>query len=269
MKTIINKSIYVFISLILCLVFVSNPVLAARSNGEVILAKDLAVGEIVTVQIATGTNKDAMVVGLGECPRLVLLEDLGTNVQYITTTGVNLGYDTSNLKQVMDTRTIGHGNYIFNISAPFVHEIVSHTYNYNAIIDAGIIKTQNCFWTRTPVVSSYIFIAGGASIIGQDAYSNSFGVRPAFNLKSDTVLKYNSTTAKYTVTTTAEDLALAFFQANGFDTVIYVPQGQTPTGYTALSGYTGVFYKQINNRFLFVYAQEYTTPTSIGSLNIN
>lgn len=286
MKKILKKSIYVFISLVLCLVFVSSPVLAARSDGEIIFAKDLAVGEIVTVQIATGTNADAMVVNPEECPRLVLLINLGSDVIYRNNVpgGYDytnyVTYDLSNLKNEINSRTSGHADYIFNISAPFLDDILKtslnyiDSYNYKLGPFDGRLGLGGSFWTRSSGYNEKVMccLTGYmTNMVTAKPYSdiNGCGVRPAFNLKSDTILKYNSAIAKYTVTTAAEDLALAFFQANGFDSVIYVPQGQTPAGYTALTGYTGVFYKQINNRFLFVYVQEYTPPTSVGSLNIN
>jgi len=270
MRVIGKKSIDTIISMLMMLLCVS-PAYAARSNGELIFAGDLAVGEIVNVQIATSTDMDAMVVAAGETPRLILLEDLGSACRYAPpgTQHVNLAYDLSELKPVIDSRTAGHGSYLFNITAPFAQEVVSTYYHYDGLIDAGINKVEDTyFWTRSTMGSNKMCRAGNGFCFYASSEST-HGVRPAFNLKSDTILKYNTATAKYTVADTAADRAAAYFKKNGFDGIVHVPQGQTPAGFTALPDNTGVFYQEFNGQFLFVYAMEYTVPTNIGDLNIN
>ncbi len=271
MNKLCKKVLLVITSLLAGLMLMTGSAFAAWESGEIILARELSIGEIVTVQIASGTNKDAMVVKEGECPRLVLLENLGADTVYKETGGSesNRAYDISNLKTVIDSRTAGHANYIVNISAPFLHDIAQNEdQNLPALIDTRLTMAGG-FWTRSPLSYSYLFYAHPYGVVASTYSQNYSGVRPAFNLKVGTCLKYSSTTGKFSVITSATERAIAFFKLNGFDTVISVPQGQTPAGFSVLPGYTGVFYKEFNGMFLFAGTQDYTTPTNIGSLNID
>lgn len=267
MKNIKRIGILV-ISIALGLMTFSNTALAARTSNELILANELAAGEIVTVQIATGTNKDAIVVKEGETPRLVLLENLGSDYyyKYACYSRSDCAYDVSDLKTVMDSRTSGHASYMFNISAPFINDINNYG-DVPSIIEAKLVQNGG-FWTRTPWSGTYfrMWVADTNGSITYMDSNNNKGVRPAFNLKSDTILIYSS--GKFTVTTTTANKASLLFKQRGFDSVIYVPQGQTPAGYTALTGYTGVYYKEFSGQFLFVYAQSYIPPTTVDNLNI-
>jgi len=269
---VIGKKLIATITGLLIMLLCASPAYAARSNGELIFAGDLAVGEIATVQIATSTDMDAMVVEKGDTPRLILMDNLGASCRYAPqyTEGSYLAYNLSELKPVIDSRTSGHGSYIFNISAPFVLEVMVPSGNRLGAIDAGITKGYpNYFWTRSSITSTYMYVVGDGCVTSDRPENTWHHVRPAFNLKSDTVLKYEAATSKYTVTTDPGEQAKAYFLKYGYYTTLLVPEGQAPAGYTAISGYLGFFYKQVNDRYVIAYAQEYTVPTNIGDLNIN
>ncbi len=262
----IKKSVLFILTLLIGLFLFAVDTQAARINGDVIFPKDLSVGEVVTIKIATDTYKDAVVVEKGETPRLVLVENLGSDAVYkaVDYSGIKRDYEISDLKTTINTRTFGHGDYIFNISPPFAQEVTSYN-NYSTVFDP---RLGGLYWTRSPYYSSEAYITTiNNSYCNYKVTYEAFGVRPAFNIMSETILKYNS--GKYSVTTVSSERAAAFFKQHGFDTVLSVPQGQTPTGFSVLLGYTGVFYKEFNGMFLFAGTQDYTLPTNIGELNID
>ena len=264
-----KKAISYAVLLFIVMLFFAIDVQAARVNGEVIFAKDLAVGEVVTVKIASNTYKDAVVVEKGETPRLVLTENLGSDAVYKATDyiGPNRDYEISDLKNTIDSRTLGHGDYLFNISAPFAQEVTKSfvVSDHARVFDP---RLSGAYWTRSPYYNDSDNVMAINDCICTYSHANSTkGVRPAFNLKSDTILKYNN--GKYTVTTLSVERAGVFFKRYGFDAIISIPQGQTPTGFSVLPGYTGVFYKEFNGMYFFACTQDYTPPTNIGSLNID
>jgi len=189
--------------------------------------------------------------------------------------GANRAYELSDLKVVMDTCTTGHGAYIVNISAPFLEDVAREDDYVSAptIIDTALTAGGR-YGTRTPhhyssPYNSIRVVYDDGVISAIPVTYSTFGVRPAFNLKSDTVLKYDTATGKYTGTTDPGERAKAYFLKYGYYTTLLVPEGQAPAGYTAISEYPGFFYKQVNDRYVIAYAQEYTVPTNIGDLNIN
>lgn len=248
-------------------------VYAARLNGEIIYARDLAIGEIVT------TNKgDAMVVGVGDTPRLVMLANFGNSVY--GGTGSARAYDSSTLKGAINTAMAGHADYIFNISAPFLHDIAQGNGTDSSargqLIDARLAQGGH-FWTRTPYGSytTYVWYVHSDGYVYSHVASHSSGVRPAFNLKSGTLLIWNSATQKYTVGgdsptgNTVLDQAITKYNMFGVDTVMYLPEGSVPAGYTLMYGDEKLYYKKVKNGFVIVLVEHYTAPTSIGDLIIN
>lgn len=178
-------------------------------NGDVIFAEDLPVGAILTGFTVSGNGannvaREAVVVQSGQSPRLVLTSNHGLDSVF----GSDNNYNTSTLKSKIDSLSFSIAAFITNVSAPSVIDVT----------DGNVFLQElrtGTYWTRSPHCSSaarafYVYSSGSVS---SDSVSSSCGVRPAFNLKSDTVLRYEN--GKFRITTDPNDYQAAHYRKYG------------------------------------------------------
>jgi len=213
------KGCMIFFLLMLS-ILITNPAYAEYSNGKCIFAEDLAVGSILTGFNVSGNgvynvSKEAVVVHAGKAPRLVVTTNQGAYHKKFSTDGSN-NYKSSYLKSIVDSCTFNIDEYVFNVSAPSIKDIVgsfgsSDTWSENyGFVNLGELKGD--YWTCTPFPLNYhvwqAYYVMDNGMVNRIYVDYSHGIRLAFNLKQDTVLKYNS--GKFTITSSQTDIQKAF-----------------------------------------------------------
>ncbi|MFZ5898328.1 MAG: DUF6273 domain-containing protein [Bacillota bacterium] len=194
---------------------------AEYADGDVIFAEDLPVGAILTGFTVSGngaTNvaREAVVVRSGQSPRLVLTSNHGSDTVF----GGNNNYNTSTLKSKIDSLSFSIAAWITNVSAPSVIDVTDGFSFGDGYSDAeGSVFLQELrtgmYWTRSPHphYDYGAFYVHSHGYVYYDYVCDSYGVRPAFNLKSDTVLRYES--GKFRITTDPADYQAAHYRRYG------------------------------------------------------
>ncbi|RJX20166.1 MAG: hypothetical protein C4575_07045 [Desulforudis sp.] len=206
------------VTLLFVMVLFAPTAHAEYSDGDVIFAEDLPVGAILTGFTVSGngaTNvaREAVVVRSGQSPRLVLTSNHGSYSIF----GANNNYNTSTLKSKIDSLSFSIAEFITNVSAPSLID-VTDGFSYNSVgyVFLGELRTE-IYWTRSPFESSgsfhYAFYVDSNGYVFGEFVSYSFGVRPAFNLKSDTVLRRE--VGKFRITTDPADYLAAHYRKYG------------------------------------------------------
>ncbi len=194
---------------------------AEYANGDVIFAEDLPVGAILTGFTVSGNgsnnaSREAVVVREGQSPRLVLTTNHGSYTSF----GNDNNYNNSTLKSRIDELSFSINNHITNVSAPTASEVVggglSGVDSYSATF-LHELRTED-YWTRSPhsqysTGTTYAFSVHSRGYVSLSSVSNSCGVRPAFNLKSDTVLRFEN--GKFRITTNPADYEQAHYRKYG------------------------------------------------------
>lgn len=181
-------------------------------NGDAIFAEDLPVGAILTGFTVSGNGADnvareAVVVRSGQSPRLVLTSNHGFDSVF----GADNNYNTSTLKSKIDSLSFSIAAFITNVSAPSVIDV---TDGFSSNVFLQELRTGT-YWTRSPRFDGvdYAFCVSSYGRVVDCDISYSYGVRPAFNLKSDTVLRYEN--GKFRITTDPNDYQAAYYRKYG------------------------------------------------------
>lgn len=187
-------------------------------NGDVIFAEDLPVGAILTGFTVSGNGADnvareAVVVRSGQSPRLVLTSNHGSDSVF----GSDNNYNTSTLKSKIDSLSFSIAAFITNVSAPSVID-VTDGFSYGNSSRGNVFLQElrtGTYWTRSPrcYSATYAFCVNFYGCVCDSGDSGSCGVRPAFNLKSDTVLRYEN--GKFRITTDPNDYQAAHYRKYG------------------------------------------------------
>lgn len=209
------------VTLLFVMVLFAPTAHAEYSDGDVIFAEDLPVGAILTGFTVSGngaTNvaREAVVVRSGQSPRLVLTSNHGSD----NTFGLSNNYNTSTLKFTIDSLSFSIAEWITNVSAPSVIDVTNgFSFGDNYYVTGGSVFLQELrtgtYWTCSPHPGSYY----GAFGVHSDGHVNNlyvsywYGVRPAFNLKSDTVLRREA--GKFRITTDPADYQAAHYRRYG------------------------------------------------------
>jgi len=198
----------ILISMFLLVVWLIIPLnaYAEYNDGDCIFVEDLPIRSIlagftVTTQNVGTFNCEAIVTIPGNSPRLVLLNSVRDNVNYSNARWhIKLG-----------SYSFSIGDHVTNITLPNLIDVGMNDFeNNNADLDNEYLipfkELVGSYWLNNLQDNKAVIVSSERIRGVYEDFNND--VRVAFNLKPNTVVKYNS--GKFVITTNPTDISKAF-----------------------------------------------------------